>query len=45
SADDIQKTYAELSGKGVKLTVKPRDDGWGLYAMFKDPDGNVFWLM
>ena len=45
SADDIQKTYAELSGKGVKFTVKPRDDGWGLYAMFKDPDGNVFWLM
>lgn len=45
STDDVQETYKELAGKGVKFTVKPRDEGWGMYAMFKDPDGNVFWLM
>lgn len=42
--DDLEKTYKELAKKGVKFTVKPRDDGAGLYAMFKDPDGNIFWL-
>jgi lactoylglutathione lyase len=42
---DLQDEYKRLSGKGVKFTVKPRDDGWGLYSMFKDIDGNVFWLL
>jgi len=44
-ADDLQKTYQELSRKGVKFTRKPKDEGWGEYAMFSDLDGNVFWLM
>lgn len=42
--DNLEKTCRELSRKGVKFTVKPRDDGWGPYAMFSDLDGNVFWL-
>jgi lactoylglutathione lyase len=41
---DLEKTYKELSAKGVKFSVKPRDDGWGMYAQFKDLDGNEFWL-
>ena len=44
-ADDLDKTYAELVKKGVKFAKKPKDEGWGKYAMFKDLDGNVFWLM
>ncbi len=44
-ADNLVKTYKELSRKGVKFTVKPVDQGWGMYSMFKDLDGNVFWLM
>ncbi len=43
--DDVQKTYSELTSKGVVFTKPPKDEGWGLYAMFKDPDGNEFWLM
>ncbi len=43
--DDLKRTYTELAKKGVKFTVKPRDEGWGEYAMMKDLDGNVFWLM
>ncbi len=42
--DDLNKTYEELTKKGVEFTKKPKDDGWGPYAMFKDLDGNVFWL-
>jgi lactoylglutathione lyase len=44
STDDIDKTYKELKAKGVKFTHPPKDEGWGVYAMFEDPDGNVFWL-
>ncbi|MDG6922322.1 MAG: VOC family protein [Nitrososphaerota archaeon] len=43
--DDLQKEYENLSRKGVKFTVKPRDDGWGMYSMFRDIDGNIFWLL
>ncbi|MHB1867635.1 MAG: VOC family protein [Nitrososphaerales archaeon] len=42
---DLQKEYERLSKKGVKFTYKPRDDGWGMYSMFKDIDGNAYWLM
>ena len=45
TVDNLKRTSAELAKKGVKFTVKPRDDGWGAYAMMKDLDGNVFWLM
>ena len=44
TTDNLDKTYQELSKKGVKFTVKPKDEGWGPYAMFADLDGNVFWL-
>ena len=42
--DDLDKTYKEMSGKGVEFTTKPKKTEWGSYAMFKDPDGNEFWL-
>lgn len=42
--DDVEKTYRELSGRGVDFAKPPRDEGWGVYAVFKDPDGNEFWL-
>jgi len=42
--DDLDKTYREMSGKGVEFTTKPKKTEWGSYAMFKDPDGNEFWL-
>jgi len=45
SVDDLDKTYKEMSVKGVEFTAKPTKAEWGTYAMFKDPDGNEFWLM
>jgi len=41
---DLDKTYKELKAKGVKFPHPPKDDGWGSYAQFEDPDGNVIWL-
>jgi len=43
--DDVKKTVEELRNKGVRITKEPKDDGWGIYAMFADLDGNEFWLM
>jgi predicted enzyme related to lactoylglutathione lyase len=44
SVDDLDKVYEELSGKGVEFTTKPKKTEWGTFAMFKDLDGNEFWL-
>ena len=43
-ADNLERTYKDLSKKGVKFPVKFKDEGWGPYAMFSDLDGNTFWL-
>jgi catechol 2,3-dioxygenase-like lactoylglutathione lyase family enzyme len=47
-ADNIDATCKELKNKGVEFT-RPLDKAeWDekiRYAMFKDPDGNEFWLM
>jgi len=45
SVDDLDRTYNEMSSKGVEFTAKPTKAEWGTYAMFKDPDGNEFWLL
>jgi len=44
SVDDLDKAYKEMSSKGVEFTKKPVKAKWGSSAMFKDPDGNEFWL-
>ena len=43
-ADDVQKTYDELSARGVEFTQPPKTEQWGTSAIFKDPDGNTFVL-
>jgi catechol 2,3-dioxygenase-like lactoylglutathione lyase family enzyme len=40
--DDVEKTYAELAGRGVEFVQPPKRESWGTSALFKDPDGNVF---
>ena len=42
---DLDAAHAELSGKGVQFSMGPGKMPWGGYmAMFKDPDGNEFYL-
>jgi len=43
-ADNVEKTYAELSARGVEFTGPPNKADWGTSAIFKDPDGNMFVL-
>jgi predicted enzyme related to lactoylglutathione lyase len=41
-ADDVERTYRELSSRGVEFSQPPRKEPWGISAIFKDPDGNTF---
>ena len=42
ACDDIEQTYKELTGRGVEFEDKPQKQPWGIYAMFKDSEGNRF---
>jgi predicted enzyme related to lactoylglutathione lyase len=38
--DDIERTLTELRGKGVEVVGEVRDQGWGLLAAVRLPDGS-----
>jgi predicted enzyme related to lactoylglutathione lyase len=40
--DDVQRTYNELSARGVEFMGPPTKQPWGESAIFKDVDGNQF---
>jgi len=42
--EDCQKTYEELSGKGVVFSQAPQNKPFGLEAVFKDLYGNTYAL-
>jgi lactoylglutathione lyase len=44
--DDKEKTYRDLKSKGVEFDVELTEAPWGggKYAIFKDLDGNKFWM-
>ena len=42
--DDVERTYRELSDRGVEFTGPPKIEGWGSSVIMKDPDGNSFVL-
>lgn len=42
--DDVQQTYQELTAKGVEFPEPPRQEFWGWWATFSDPDGNTYGL-
>ena len=38
--DDIEKTLADLTAKGVTISRPPSRQGWGLFASIKLPSGS-----
>lgn len=42
ACDNVEKTYEELSARGVEFVGPPQKQPWGTFAVFKDPDGNQF---
>lgn len=41
NVDDMEKTYAELTAKGVEFRDKPSKQPYGWWATILDPDGNT----
>jgi predicted enzyme related to lactoylglutathione lyase len=44
ACDNVEKTFKELSALGVEFVGEPKQEPWGTFAIFKDPDGNQFVL-
>ena len=42
--DDVEATYNELSARGVAFEAPPKKEAWGVFAKFKDSEGNSFVL-
>ena len=40
--DDIDATLAELRGNGAEVAWEVSDQGWGLLAAIRLPDGSEF---
>jgi len=38
--DDVEKTYEELTAKGVEFAKPPQKQPWGTFAILKDSEGN-----
>lgn len=46
TVNDINKSVAELTTKGVKFVRMPEQEVWGgWFATFEDPDGNYIQLL
>ena len=43
--DGIRSTYEELRNRGVEFTEEPSEQPWGIWAQFKDVNGNEFGLI
>jgi len=44
TTDDCQKSYEELSARGVEFVEPPEERPYGIDAGFRDPSGNSFRL-
>ena len=44
TTDDCQKSYEDLTGRGVEFIDKPFQQPYGIDASFRDPSGNSFRL-
>ena len=44
ACDNVERTFEELSAKGVEFLGRPKAEPWGTFAIMKDPDGNQFVL-
>lgn len=44
ACDNVEYTYKQLKDRGVEFEEEPQKQPWGIYAIFKDLDGNRFVL-
>ena len=44
TCEDVEKTYKELSERGVKFAVRPEKQHFGWWSMFEDQEGTRYAL-
>ena len=44
ACDNVERTYEELTERGVNFVSPPKQEPWGSFAVFEDSDGNKFLL-
>jgi predicted enzyme related to lactoylglutathione lyase len=44
ACDDVEKTYKQLTSRGVAFVEPPQKQPWGTYAIFQDSEANQFVL-
>ena len=44
AGQDGVEEIVHLHAKGVEFVSEPKKEQWGTFAIFKDPDGNIFLL-
>ena len=44
TCEDIEQTYAELTGRGVRFPAPPAERHFGMWSMFEDWEGTRFAL-
>lgn len=44
-AKDVKKEEEDLRRKGVEFTSPTKKEDWATNAVFRDPDGNEFWIL
>jgi predicted enzyme related to lactoylglutathione lyase len=44
ACDDVEATHRQLTQRGVEFDSPPQNQPWGIFATFRDPDGNRFVL-
>ncbi len=42
--ENIENLYRELTANGVEFVQPPKQESWGISALFKDSEGNTFCL-
>jgi len=42
ACDDVEATYRQMKARGVEFEKEPQKQPWGVFCIFKDPDGNRF---
>ena len=44
ACDNVERTYHELTERGVKFLGPPKQEAWGSFVLLEDPDGNKLLL-
>jgi predicted enzyme related to lactoylglutathione lyase len=44
ACDNVERTYQELTSRGVEFVSPPKKEPWGTFVIMKDVDGNEFVL-